>query len=94
MKSLVRSDINRYEWEQPCVMIEPFPQGTDDVGRPYILDGYRYALCMNCPDDPVMVDGEDARLDHTRYEVTRHEETVTDGDVERTIVLYTAVWKG
>ena len=62
--------MNCYEWQEETVMLEPFPQGTDDIGRPYTLEGYRYALCTDVPDGEIEED--DARLDASNYIVTEH----------------------
>lgn len=78
MKALVRkSGVNGYEWELDTVMLEPFPQGTDEIGRPYTLEGYRYALCTNVPDGEIIED--DPRLDADNYILTPHEVTDEDG---------------
>ena len=95
MKALIRkSPINCYEWQSETVMLEPFPQGTDDIGRPYTLEGYRYALCMNVPDAPVLDEQEnDRRLDVANYDVI--ENTVTEGEGEEQITrkYWTATWR-
>ena len=70
MKALIRkSPINCYEWQEETVMLEPFPQGTDDIGRPYTLEGYRYALCENVPDGDIIEN--DPRMDVANYDVTK-----------------------
>ena len=96
MKALIRkSPINCYEWQSETVMLEPFPQGTDEIGRPYTLEGYRYALCTNVPDEPVLSGEDDLRLDASRYDVSEHEETVP-GEHAETITrkYWTATWRG
>ena len=78
MKALIRkSPINCYEWQEETVMLEPFPQGTDEIGRPYTLEGYRYALCVNVPDGEIVED--DPRLDASNYTVTPHQVADEEG---------------
>ena len=82
MKALIRkSPINCYEWQSETVMLEPFPQGTDDIGRPYTLEGYRYALCTDVPDGEIIED--DPRLDAGNYTVTEHEAEDEDGNIHK-----------
>lgn len=89
MKALIRkSPINCYEWQEETVMLEPFPQGTDDIGRPYTLEGYRYALCVDVPEGEIQED--DPRLDATNYEITPHNVTDDDG-IDH--IFYTAIYK-
>ena len=89
MKALIRkSPINCYEWQEDTVILEPFPQGTDEIGRPYTLDGYRYALCTNVPDGDLVED--DPRLDTANYEITPHKVMDDDG-IDH--IFYTAVYK-
>ena len=93
MKALVRkSPMNCYEWQEETVMLEPFPQGTDDIGRPYTLEGYRYALCTDVPDGEIEED--DPRMDVSNYDVTEHEETVEEGGEQITRKYWTAIYMG
>ena len=88
MKALIRkSPMNCYEWQEETVMLEPFPQGTDDIGRPYTLEGYRYALCTDVPDGEIVED--DPRLDAKNYFVKEHHYK-DDDDVDHTV--FTAVY--
>ena len=95
MKILIRKQgLNGYEWEPDTVMLYPWPNG-DEQGRPYTLEGYRYALCTNVPDEPVLSGEADLRLDASRYDVTEHQETVTGDDGEEITRRYwTATWRG
>ena len=89
MKALIRkSPINCYEWQEETVMLEPFPQGTDEIGRPYTLDGYRYALCTNVPDGEIIEN--DPRLDAANYEVTEH--IVNGGTEDEPDETYHKIW--
>ena len=82
MKALIRkSPLNCYEWQSETVMLEPFPQGTDDIGRPYTLEGYRYALCTDVPEGEIVED--DPRLDAVNYTVTEEEYEDEEGDTHR-----------
>ena len=88
MKALIRkSPINCYEWQSETVMLEPFPSGTDEIGRPYTLEGYRYALCVDVPDGDV--EENDPRLDAKNYTVTEHHYK-DDDDVDHT--MFTATY--
>ena len=88
MKALVRkSPINCYEWQSETVMLEPFPSGTDEIGRPYTLEGYRYALCVDVPDGDI--EENDPRLDAKNYTVTEHEVTDEEGVTHKT---WSAAW--
>ena len=96
MKALIRKQgINGYVWEQDTIMLEPFPKGTDDIGRPYTLEGYRYALCTDAPENPVPdANGNDARLDAANYDVTEHQETVEQDGEQITRTYWTATYTG
>ena len=93
MKALIRkSPTNCYEWQEETVMLEPFPQGTDDIGRPYTLEGYRYALCENVPDGEIVEN--DPRLDTANYEVTEHTEVIEQNGEQITRTYWTATYTG
>ena len=65
------------------VWLEPW-MNADAEGKPYTLEGYRYALCTNVPDAPVLDDQEnDRRLDVANYDVI--ENTVTEGEGEEAV---------
>ena len=88
MKALIRkSPMNCYEWQSETVMLEPFPQGTDEIGRPYTLEGYRYALCVDVPDGDV--EENDPRLDADNYIVTEHH---FKDDEDRDHTVFTATY--
>ena len=88
MKALIRKfGINCYEWQSETVILEPFPQGTDEIGRPYTLDGYRYALCMNVPDGDLIEN--DPRMNTANYELQSHKITDENG-YER--IVWTAAY--
>ena len=71
MKALIRKKpVNCYDWQENTIMLEPFPAGTDEFGRPYTLEGYRYALCTNVPDGDLVED--DDRLKIENYVVEEH----------------------
>ena len=89
MKALIRKQgLNGYEWEQDTVMLYPWPNG-DDQGRPYTLEGYRYALCIDVPDEPVMVEDDDLRLNANYYKITSVQVEDEEG-IEHT--LWIATW--
>ena len=70
MKALIRKrPINAYEWQSDEVWLYPW-MNADEVGRPYILEGYRYALCTNVPDGEIIEN--DPRLNAANYKVTEH----------------------
>jgi len=86
MKALIRkSGINGYEWEEDTIMLYPWPNG-DDQGRPYTLEGYRYAMCIDAPDGEIVDD--DPRLDANNYRITSMH--IFENDVEH--VVWVATW--
>ena len=74
------------------VWLEPWAN-ADEQGRPYTLEGYRYALCENIPDGP-FDEENDPRLNVVNYSVEEH--TVTEGEREEqtTKKYWTAIYIG
>lgn len=71
MRALVRKyPVNAVAEENNEVWFEPW-RNADEQGRPYTLEGYRYAMCENVPDE--IPEGEnDPRMDVANYTVTEH----------------------
>ena len=94
MKALIRKyPTNAVSTENNEVWLEPW-HNADEQGRPYTLEGYRYALCTNVPDEPVG-DENDDRLNLDRYEVIEHTKEVPSEDPEggsTTIKYWTAIY--
>ena len=85
MKALIRKyPINAVAEENNEVWFEPW-HNADQQGRPYILEGYRYAMCENVPD--TFEGDEDPRMDVNNYTVEEHEITEGEGE-EQTIRKY------
>lgn len=81
MKALIRKyPTNANSEENNEVWLEPW-RNADEQGRPYTLEGYRYALCENVPDEPIGEE-DDARLDINNYTVTEHTEEIPSEDPE------------
>ena len=88
MKALIRKrPINAYEWQSDEVWFEPWIN-ADEIGRPYTLEGYRYALCMNVPDGEIVEN--DPRLDAANYEITEH--IVNGGTEEEPDETFHHIW--
>lgn len=72
------------------VWFEPWAN-ADEQGRPYTLEGYRYALCENVPD--TAPEGEnDPRTDVANYTVEEHEVTEGEGEEQTTRRYWTATY--
>lgn len=96
MKALIRKyPINQVAVENNEVWFEPW-HNADEQGRPYTLEGYRYALCENVP-DTFDGEGEDPRMDVNNYTVEEHTKEVPSEDPEggsTTIKYWTAIYNG
>ena len=87
MKALIRKQgLNGYEWEPDTVMLYPWPN-SDDQGRPYTLEGYRYAMCIDAPDSEIIEN--DPRLDANNYRITSVQVEDDEG-IER--IVWIATW--
>lgn len=71
------------------VWFEPWAN-ADEQGRPYTLEGYRYAMCENVPD--TFEGDEDPRMDVNNYTVEEHERTEGEGEEQRTVKYWTATY--
>ena len=91
MKALIRKrPINCNEYFGEEVWMEPWAN-ADEQGRPYTLEGYRYALCTNVPDE--IPEGEnDPRMDVANYTVEEHEVTEGEGEEAVTRKYWTATY--
>lgn len=95
MKALIRKyPINAVSEENNEVWLAPW-RNADEQGRPYTLEGYRYALCTNVPDEPIGEE-DDARMDIANYTVEEHTEEVPSEDGEGTTTrrYWTATYTG
>lgn len=94
MKALIKKHpINCASEENNEVWLYPW-RNADEQGRPYTLEGYKYALCENVPDEPVGED--DARMNIDNYTVEEHIEEIPseDGEGTTTRKYWTATYTG
>jgi len=91
MRALVRKyPVNAVAEENNEVWFEPW-RNADEQGRPYTLEGYKYAMCENVPDGEI--EDEDPRLDINNYTVTEHTKEIEDESGEiQTIKYWTAIY--
>lgn len=90
MKVLIRKyPVNAVAEENNEVWFEPW-HNADQQGRPYILEGYRYAMCENVPD--TFEGDEDPRMDVNNYTVEEHERTEGEGEDTKTVKYWTATY--
>lgn len=91
MRALVRKyPVNAVAEENNEVWFEPW-RNADEQGRPYTLEGYKYAMCENVPDEGT--EGDDPRLDINNYTVTEHTKEIEDESGEiQTIKYWTAIY--
>lgn len=83
MKCLVRKyPVNCASEENNEVWMYPW-RNADEQGRPYTLEGYKYALCENVPDTPTGEE-DDARMNIDNYVVEEHTEEIPSEDGEGT----------
>jgi len=88
MKALVsKIGFNSDEIHGEGVILEPYWIDADEAGRPYTLDGYHYALCIDAPDGEIIDD--DPRLDADNYRITSVQVEDEEG-IEHT--LWIAAW--
>ena len=93
MKALIRRyPINAVSPENNEVWFYPW-RNADEQGRPYTLDGYRYALCENVP-DTVPEGDTDPRMNVANYTVEEHTETVEQDGEQITRTYWTATYTG
>lgn len=92
MKALIRKyPINAVAEENNEVWFYPW-RNADEQGRPYTLEGYKYALCENIPD--VCNKEDDPRMNINNYIVEEHIETTGEGDEQMTRKYWTATYTG
>lgn len=94
MKALIRKyPTNAVSEENNEVWLYPW-RNADEQGRPYTLEGYRYALCENVPDEPAGED--DARMDVNNYTVEEHTREIPSDAEEGTVTqkYWTATYVG
>ena len=92
MKALIRKyPTNAVSTENNEVWLHPW-RNADEQGRPYTLDGYKYAMCENVP-DTAPDGGEDPRMDIDNYTVTENTREVIGDDGETVTEKYwTAIY--
>ena len=90
MRALVRKyPVNAHSEENNEVWYYPWHNG-DEQGRPYTLEGYRYAMCEDAPEPT-----EDYTPTANDFEVTEHTREDTDETGEtRTVKYWTATYVG
>ena len=85
MRALIRKyPTNAVAEENNEVWLEPW-HNADEQGRPYILDGYKYAMCENVPD--TAPEGVDL-FDVNNYIVEEHTREITGEDGETVTQRY------
>ena len=97
MKALIRKHgYTPTKESQDEVYLQPWLDWISEDGRELTDECYCYALCEEVPDDPVYVDGQDARLNLDNYEVTEHEKEVPGDEPEttRTVKYWSAIYTG
>ena len=95
MRALIRKyPVNAVSTENNEVWFEPW-RNADEQGRPYTLEGYKYALCENVP-DTIPESDSDPRMDVANYSVEEHTREIPgEGDGEATVQTYwTATYTG
>ena len=95
MKALIRKyPTNAVAEENNEVWLEPW-RNADEQGRPYTLEGYKYALCENVP-DTIPEGDSDPRMDVNSYTVEEHTREIPGEGEDETIVqrYWTATYTG
>lgn len=95
MKALIRKyPTNAASTENNEVWFEPW-RNADEQGRPYTLDGYKYAMCENVP-DTIPESDSDPRMDVANYSVEEHTREIPGEGEDETIVqrYWTATYTG
>ena len=91
MRALIRKyPTNAVAEENNEVWFYPW-RNADEQGRPYTLEGYKYALCENVP-DTVPEGDTDPRMDVSNYTVEERTETVEQDGEQITRTYWTATY--